>query len=41
MAGRTVHALIQVLEGTKKLSEMPWVVNKEAFKDPESTRTDD
>ncbi len=33
MAGRTVHALINVLEGNGEMSELPWVVNKEAFKE--------
>jgi glyoxylate reductase len=32
MAGRTVHALINVLESGKPIAELPWVVNKEAFK---------
>jgi glyoxylate reductase len=31
MAGRTVHALIDVLERRGELSKMPWVVNREAF----------
>ncbi|MFB3813444.1 MAG: 2-hydroxyacid dehydrogenase [Terriglobales bacterium] len=33
MAGRTVWGLINVLEGKGDLAEMPWVVNKEAFKE--------
>jgi glyoxylate reductase len=41
MAGRTVHAIIQVLEGKKKLAEIPWVVNKEAFAEPQSAGTAD
>ncbi len=33
MAGRTVQALINVLEGNGDVAEMPWVVNKEAFRE--------
>jgi glyoxylate reductase len=32
MAGRTVHALISVLEAEQDPGEIPWVVNQEAFK---------
>jgi glyoxylate reductase len=33
MAGRTVQALINVLEGKGDLADLPWVVNREAFKE--------
>ena len=32
IAGHTVHALISVLEAEQDPGEIPWVVNKEAFK---------
>ena len=32
MAGRTAQAVINVLESGKPITELPWVVNKEAFK---------
>lgn len=31
MAGRTVQALINVLESGKPIAELPWIVNQEAF----------
>jgi glyoxylate reductase len=33
MAGRTVHALINVLESKGNIADLPWVVNREAFRE--------
>ncbi len=35
MAGRTVQALINVLEAKGGIAELPWVVNREAFREGE------